>query len=184
RSLSANAEQGGVSLGGLNHDATRRERDTRSSTLWRAAALALGSGLLVTLYFTNQLSLTARNLAQLALLDLNKSDLREQVGPSYAKFLESGSAVAVSLSGDPGSGAAVLFIEPSTNEGLFLAFDLGDDTGTFRLVARDATSGEDMELAVLDSFSELAAVQVDLRNVPLGSTFVLIDMTGREVLVS
>ena len=173
-----------VSIGDLNGNANRRERDTRSSTLWRAAALALGSGLLVTLYFTNQLSLTARNLAQLALLDLNKSDLREQVGPSYAKFIESGTAVAVSLGGASGSGAAVMFVEPSTNEGLFLAFDLGEDTGPFRLVARDQASGEVMELAVLDNFSELAAVQVDLTNVPLGSTFALVDMTGREILVS
>ena len=174
----------GASMSSLNDDTNRRERDTRSSTLWRAAALALGSGLLVTLYFTNQLSLTARNLAQLALLDLNKSDLREQVGPSYAKFIESGTAVAVSFGGASGSGAAVMFIEPSSNEGLFLAFDLGEDTGPFRLVARDEVSGEVIDLAVLDNFSELAAVQIDLTNVPLGSTFALLDMAGRDILVS
>ena len=173
-----------AAIPGLAEEPARRERDTRSSTLWRAAALALGSGLLVTLYFTNQLSLTARNLAQLALLDLNKSDLREQIGPSYAKFIESGTAAAVSLSGESGSGAAVIFIEPSSNEGLFLAFDLGEDTGPFRLVARDQASGEVVDLAVLDNFSELAAVQIDLTNVPVGSTFALLDMAGRDILVS
>jgi hypothetical protein len=164
--------------------ATRRDRDRRSSIFWRAAALALGSGLLVTLYFTNQLSSTARNLAQLVLLDLNKSDLRSQIGPSYSKFIESGSASAISLGSQSGSGAGVLFIEPSSNEALFLAFDIGDQVGPFRLIARDATSGEEIELAVVDSFSKLAAVQFDLGSVPAGSNFVLMDVNGEEILSS
>ena len=120
----------------------------------------------------------------MALLDLNKSDLRSQIGPSYAKFIESGSASAVSLGARSGSGAGVLFIEPSSNEALFLAFDIGDQVGPFRLIARDATSGEEIELAVVDSFSKLAAVQFDLGSVPAGSNFVLMDVNGEEILSS
>ena len=166
-------------------DAVRRDRAARSSMLWRAAALALGSGLLVTLFFANRLSDTARDLAHLALSNQNRialqDDLRDQVGPTYASYLDSTSAVVHSMVGTPGLGAGVFFVEPLNQTGLFIAFDVPEDRGPFTLVAIDEATNTRVALATITSNQQLAAVEVDLAGYT-GNRFELVDASGVTVL--
>ena len=166
-------------------DAVRRDRAARSSLLWRAAALALGTGLLVTIFFANRLSDTARDLAHLALSNQNRIELQEalraQVGPTFASYLDSTSAVAYAMAGTPDQGAGVLFVEPLNDTGLFIAFDVPEDGGPYTLVAVDPSTSVKVTLAVITNHQQLAAVEVNLAGVA-GKEFELIDASGKVVL--
>ena len=168
-------------------DAVRRDRAARSSLLWRAAALTLGCGLLVTLYFTNRLSETTRDLAHLALSNQNRIELqeglREQVGPTYVSYLDSSTAVVYSMAGTPKNGAGLLFVEPMNKTGLFIAFDVPQDLGPFTLVAVDPTSETRITLATITNAQQLAAVEIDLTGVT-GRQFDLVDASGEIVLTT
>jgi hypothetical protein len=168
-------------------DAVRRDRAARSSLLWRAAALALGCGLLVTLYFTNRLSDTARDLAHLALSNQNRIELedgiRDQVGPTYVSFLDSTTAVVYSMAGTPADGAAVLFVEPLNETALFVAFDVPEDRGPYILVAVDPVTNTRVTLATLANHQQLAAVEINLAGVS-GRQFELVDASGTTVLMT
>ena len=168
-------------------DAVRRDRATRSSLLWRAAALTLGCGLLVTLYFTNRLSDTARDLAHLALSNQNRIELedglRDQVGLTYVSYLDSTTAVVYSMAGAPSDGAGVLFVEPLNKTGLFIAFDIPEDRGPYTLVAVDPTTNTRVTLATIANHQQLAAVEINLAGVS-GRQFELIDASGTRVMLT
>lgn len=168
-------------------DAVRRDRAARSSLLWRAAALTLGCGLLVTLYFTNRLSETTRDLAHLALSNQNRiqlqDGLRSQVGPTYVTYLDSTSAVVYSMGGTPEDGAGLLFVEPLNKTGLFIAFDVPQDRGPFTLVAVDPTTEVKITLATITNAQQIAAVEIDLAGIA-GKKFQLVDAAGEIVLTT
>ena len=165
-------------------DAVRRDRAARSSLIWRAAALTLGCGLLVVLYFANNLADTTRDLARLAFSNEVRLDLRERVGFSYLNYLDSSTAQVISLAGTAGDGAGVLFIEGKNGTALFVAFDLPQAGGPFTLVAIDKATGVSIELATVAIAQQFTAIEFAMGSVAVGSTFRLLDGSGGIVLAT
>ena len=163
-------------------DAVRRDRASRSALLWRAAALTFGCGLLVVLFFANNLAQTTRDLAHLALSNEVRTELRDRVGFTYLSYLDSSTAQAVSLAGSAGDGAGVLFIETKNNSALFVAFDLPQSEGPYSLVAFDPATDELTQLATITSTQQFAALEVDLGSVTAGSAFQVLNAAGDVVL--
>ena len=163
-------------------NAVRVDRAARSAMLWRAAALTFGCGLLVVLFFANNLAQTTRDLAHLALSNEVRLELRERVGFTYLSYLDSSTAEVVALGGTTGDGAGVLFIEVKNNSGLFVAFDLPESEGPFTLVAVDPTSGVRTQLATVANAGQFAAMEFALSNQTAGSVFEVLNAEGDVVL--
>ena len=155
-------------------EAIRRDRYARSSLIWRAAAIALGCGLLVTLYFTNQLSQNSRELVELALGNSNTMQLREKIGPTYEEFVNSSTSIVHSMaSADPAnvSGGITIFIEPQVQQGLLLGFSLAQDVGPYQLFAVDLNSGTETMLSQFTSRQAIAAVGFSNEGIVPGSLY-------------
>lgn len=163
-------------------NAVRVDRAARSSTLWRAAALTFGCGLLVTLFFANNLAQTTRDLAHLALSNEVRLELRDRVGFTYLSYLDSSTAEVVALGGTAGDGAGVLFIEVKNNSGLFVAFHLPESEGPYTLVAVDPSSGERTQLATVANAGQFAAMEFSLSNHTAGSDFEVLNAAGEVIL--
>jgi hypothetical protein len=155
-------------------EAIRRDRYARSSLIWRAAAIALGCGLLVTLYFTNQLSQNSRELVELALGNSNTVQLREKIGPAYEEFVASPTSIVHSMaSTNPAnvSGGITIFIQPQDQKGLLLGFSLAQDVGPYQLFAVDSKSGTESRLRQFTSLQAIAAVGFSIKGIVPGSLY-------------
>ena len=155
-------------------EAIRRERYARSSLIWRAASIALGCGLLVTLYFTNQISQNSQELVELALGNSNSMELREQIGPTYEEFVNSSTSVVHSMASvDPAtvSGGITVFIEPKKELGLLLGFSLALGTGPYELVAVNPATQTETVLMAFTSRQAIAAVGFSTKGIGLGSIY-------------
>jgi len=155
-------------------EAIRRDRYARSSLIWRAAAIALGCGLLVTLYFTAQISHNSQELVELALGNSNTSELRKKIGPTYDEFVNSSRSIVHSMASvDPAavSGGITIFIDPQDQEGLLLGFSLSSADGPYQLVAVDKKTGVKKPISRFTSRQSITAVGFDLEGIAPGSVY-------------
>jgi hypothetical protein len=165
-------------------EAIRRERYARSSLIWRAASIALGCGLLVTLFFAKQLTQDSKELVELALSNSNSMELREKIGPTYGEFLNSSTSVVHSMASvDPAtiSGGITIFIEPKTQEGLLLGFGLAPTAGQYRLYVVDPTTKTEKVLRAFTPAQALAAVGFSTEGIGTGSIYEIRDANDSVV---
>lgn len=103
-------------------------RWSRTSVMWRAASIAVGAMLLVSLYYNIASNQYAVRIGQLALDANAREELSRALGSSYRDFAEGGCLVRGMSAARPGfSGAATVYVNRRSGEALIVTFGLPEE---------------------------------------------------------
>lgn len=149
-----------VELRAANHSARAESlRWNRSAVIWRAASIAVGALLLVSLYYNLASNLYSVRIGQLALDASVREELSRALGTSYREFAESGCLVRGLSAARVGfSGAATAYVNRRNGEALVLAFGLPEEIPyTVRIVG---DTGEITEIGTIQSSGHTTVLRV------------------------